>query len=389
MRISYNVPFERPVMMPDHWVVPFMDGKCKVLEDDGFAIALLIEFVGQPLEYAPSFEPCNDGVSAFEIKSRDIKMPFVVAYLRDSIAFIQCYFSVGLSLDDIEAKYIGETAEEETLIRIKSLSMGRTHADTPLTFDFFTRAFMAAEREQGPRFDATLLTSARRARIERQYIDSFRYAFLLIEARYGEGQFKTASLKAVLKSNAIFKEVVLEAISGQVYSSVSNRSDTFELLEGSPTYEGVIDHLVEKRGFYFHSNSKRKDSWRPEDQGEAEVLADLAVHIAMGIAVKSAIPLFSEDFSKRHFEDAKACGAIIVYEVIYKYREPGESFLRDFQLNVSYPGTKVTSSAVMEVMKIFIEHFESTLPVAALKVAECRVQGTGEEVFEIRVGAKK
>lgn len=296
MLINYIVPFERCVVVPDHWVVPFMDGQCRILEEGGCAKALLIEFSNQSVEYSPRMELSSGDAASYTITSRDIKMPFVIARLRDAMAFVQCYFNVGLSLDEVEAKYIGENLEEEELIKVKAMSMSRAAPSTPVTFDFFTRAFMAAEEGRGPRFDASLLASARRALSEGQYIDSFRYAFLLIEARYGQGQFKTASLKTALKTNPVFQDILLGALGDVADFKFSRRSDSFDLLTGKPSLEDVINHLVEKRGFYFHSNNQRKDSWRPEEQGEAEILAKFATCVAMGIAVRSAAPLFSKSF---------------------------------------------------------------------------------------------
>ena len=67
-----------------------------------------------------------------------------------------------------------------------------------------TRAIMAADKYEGPRFEATLARSARKALGAQEFINSFRYSFLLIESLYGEGQFKKAGLQTALKGSQEF-----------------------------------------------------------------------------------------------------------------------------------------------------------------------------------------
>jgi hypothetical protein len=49
-----------------------------------------------------------------------------------------------------------------------------------------------------------------------EFINSFRYSFLLIESLYGNGQFKTPSLQAALKSNQEFRNIVDLAIKDMI-----------------------------------------------------------------------------------------------------------------------------------------------------------------------------
>jgi hypothetical protein len=122
----------------------------------------------------------------------------------------------------------------------------------------------------------------------------------------------------------------------------AGNSDTEALLARKPSAEEVIDHLVEKRGFYFHGNVKRKDAWKPDEQGPAEALALLTVGIAQQIAQEAAAPIFDNAFAKRHFQDAMNAGASIVFEVRFHFREPMEKFSRDGMLRIKTPGTRVT-----------------------------------------------
>src|SRR5690606_4491986 len=124
----------------------------------------------------------------------------------------------------------------------------------PLSFDMFTRAIMAAEKYDGPRFEATLVGSARKALETQGFINSFRYSFLLIESLYGKGQFKKEGLQAALKTDQEFRDIVEFAIKDMIPAKDDHSSDTAKLFATKPTADDLINHLIEKRGFYFHGN---------------------------------------------------------------------------------------------------------------------------------------
>lgn len=145
----------------------------------------------------------------------------------------------------------------------------------------------------------------------------------------------------------------------------------------------MIDHLVEKRGVYFHGNVKRKDAWNPDEQHQAEALALLAVGIAQQIAQEAAAPIFDNAFAKRHFQDAMNAGASIVFEVRFRFREPMEKLSHDGMLRIKTPGTKVTGKQANAIVQPFLQRFEHDAPVAALERASCVVQGSGQKVFDL------
>lgn len=384
MRIRYIIPVKRALVIPDHWLIPFQGGTCRVVEKDGYVQALEIVFTGLPISDAPSVTELHGVREKFSIAMHDDQFGFVKRQLDDAMAFLHCFYDIELAVDEAETKYEGETPGEEEQIQIKAFSAGKHKPVLPLTFDMLTRALMAAEVATGPRFEATLATAARKALSEQHYIDSFRYSFLLIESRYGEGQFKSASLKAALKNSAEFTAIVEMAVKSRIPCRAAHKSHTATLLSGEPSVADVIDHLVDKRGLYFHGNTKRKDAWRPEAQEIAEALALLAIGIAQLIAQKAAAPMFDGKLSTRYREDAKKVGAEIVFEIKFKFREPGEQFQREHQLNVNVPGTKVAPGVAFHVAKHFFEYFEQNLPVAGLENAECTLQGSGEKVFSMK-----
>lgn len=383
MRIRYTVPFKRPIIIDDHWEIPIQGGKLRVVEEDGYAKALELTFEKQPLEYAPHLQRHTQGNAVATITGRDHRMIFVKHQLDNAATFLECIHDIELITDEINAKYEGETPEEEAQIAIKGSSMGRHTPALPLSFDMLTRAIMAADKQDGPKFEATLVRTARKSLGKQEFINSFRYSFLLIESLYGEGQFKKAGLQAALKANQEFRDIVELTTKDVIPAKNDRNSDTAKLLSAKPLADEVIDHLVEKRGFYFHGNIKRRDAWKPDEQGAAESLALLAIGIVSKISIKAADAIFAPDLNQHHFEDAMRAGAKIVFQIYFKFREPEEKFDRDQRFNIIMPGTKPTPRTAFACAQQFLQMFQHNLPASALREAECTVQETGQKVFNL------
>lgn len=383
MKIHYRFPTKRTLLIDDHWEVPIQNGSLRAIEIEGKVDAFEITISNQPIGYAMQFSKAYNESTA-TITHKDPLLAPIQAQLNAAMSFLHCYFSVDLKVDDYEVRYETETLDEEGKISIPTMKTEQHELPLPVPFDMLTRAIMAAESSSGPQFEATLASSARASIAEGRYIDSFRYSFLLIESIYGGGQFKTAVLKNTLKQNHSFREIVRLAISDRIKPH-NKMSDTEALLSQSPATDSVIDHLVDKRGFYFHGNIKRQNSWKPNDQTEAESLANLAVGIAQLISHEAATPMFDDTYGKRYLENAKSAGAIVVFEIKFKYKNPEEKFSRDHILHMQVPGTKPTPQNSLYILERFIEHFKSNLPASGLDEAVCRVKDSPNIVFEIKM----
>lgn len=380
MQIRYLINLKKPILVEDHWPIPFMGGQLRLMKDKGHTTGLEAIFTGQPIKYAPkaALDP-NSG--QMTITGRDALFPFVRILLESAFAFLQCYFDVEIAIDQVEVQFSAETEAEKPAIEIHSMSIDKPHRPPSISFDFFTRAIMAAETHGGPQFEATLVIAARHALQQEKYIDSFRYSFLLIEALYGEGKFKTAQLKDALKSNADFVSMVAKVLQEKLPTKKSTGSDTEVLLKSAPTPQAVIEHLVDKRGFYFHGNVKHKDAWKPHDQAKAEALALIAMEIAMLISHEAAAPMFEDQLAKRHYENAKQAGAIMSLNVEFQFQEPGEKSDQIKSVNFNVPGTKVTPRMAQYVAQQALARFEYNSPAGALKKATCTANG--QKVFEM------
>lgn len=385
MRIRYLIRLKKPVVLEDHWPVPLMGGELRFVINGGKATALEVIFTGQPISHAPTIEQNPAEKIKTTIVGRDNLLPFVQTHLTSAFSYVQCYFDVELLMDEVEAEYIAETDEEIKKIKINSMRVSNSEKIIPVSYDYFTRAIMAAEKNDGPNFEATLVSAARNSFYQKKYIDSFRYSFLLIESMYGGGKFKSTQLKDEFKNNVEFIDIVKQSLKEYVSSKRSRGSDTEAMLASSPTAEALIDHLVQKRGFYFHGNNRRKCSWKPHNQEDAEALCKITLEIAMQISYAASAPMFDAELSQRHYENAKKVGAIMTMNVRFRFREPDEKIERDGSINITVPGTKVTPRMAVYVAQEFFKHFEFGAPVAGLQSASCTVKETGQKVFDFNV----
>jgi hypothetical protein len=174
MRIRYVVRLKEPILLEDHWPIPVMAGQLRVISEGKKATALEIIFTGQPSAYAPKIEHDPSAKITTKITGHDRLLPFVRMQLDAAFAYLQCYFDVELLTGEIETEYTPETDTEKDQIDVSSMNIGRTDRLLSLSFDYLTRAMMAAEKGSGPSFEATLVGAARKAVKQDKFIDSFR-----------------------------------------------------------------------------------------------------------------------------------------------------------------------------------------------------------------------
>lgn len=383
MRIRYLIPFSRKVIVPDHWDLPLQGGICRFVETGDAANALEVTFTGLSADDAPRIEEGKQEGDIHTVVVDEPHFGLVRTQLEDAAAFLQCQFNVGFQWDEAETFFEAETDDEEEKIPISSFSAGRHMPPAVLPFELLAGAIICAETERGPAFEATLVATAREAMFQERYIDSFRYSFLLIEAIYGGGKFRSVELKSALKQDAGFRGAVRSAINGFSRPPNAQPSDTSRLLASGADADALIDHLVDKRGIYFHGNLKRPDAWRAESQKEAQDLAAISAAIVLEVCVLAASAMHSPSVNQRFIDYAARAGALIVYQVDFTFRMPEEEFTRSHRLTIRMNGTKPTGVSVVEVIKHFIAAFERHAPMGSLETAVCIVQGTGKKVFEM------
>ena len=376
------------MIFEDFWPIPIMGGKLLVTQNDGKITGLIAEFKGQDPSFSPALIQNEEGEVKAHIIGRDKLLPFVKSQIEEAFSFLQCYFNVEVISDEIQTEYIAESEDEGQHIKVMSFNTTKNDINPLVPFDIFARAVMAAEKNSSPILESRFLQMARGELFRERYIDSFRYSFLLIEAIYGGGKFKSAQLKQELKQNLNFVRVVTNAIDDRLKPKrVRKQCDTESLLAANAKVDDVIDHIVEKRGYYFHSNVVRRNPWRPHEQEEAESLSLLTLAIANQIAIDAAKPMFDERFVTQYHETAKDAGAIMRVKVTFRFREPGENFEREGEVQMNVPGTIPTAKQAVYLANCFLEHFKGQLPSADLLLAECIEVESGKQLFVFQVTA--
>ena len=362
-----------------------MGGSLRVIKNHGKITGFLAEFEGQDPSLSPALKETSDSEVRAHIVGRDKLLPFVKVQIEEAFSYLQCYFNVEINSDEVETEYIAESEDEKRQIQIMSFKTGKRDINPIIPFNIFARAIMAAEDGSSPVLESSFLKMARSELLRDRYIDSFRYSFLLIESVYGNGKFKSVQLKLELKNNVDFVRVVTNAIADRIKPKCRTQCDTERLLSQKVQVEDVIDHVVNKRGFYFHGNLRQRNSWRPHEQEGAESLSLLALTIANLIAIDAAKPMFDEVLVKRYYEAAKEAGAIMNTRVSFRFREPSESFERTGQVEMNVPGTIPTPKQAVYVANGFLEHFKDQLPTADLMSATCVDVETGKHLFTFQV----
>lgn len=388
MIIRYKFKLRDPMIFEDFWPIPILGGKLLATQNDGKITGFIAEFKGRDPSFSPDFIQNEEDEVKAHIIGRDKLLPFVKAQIEEAFAFLQCYFNVEVISDEIHTEYIAESENERQRIKVMSFNTTKNDVSPLVPFDIFVRAVMAAEKNSSPILESRFLQMARGELFRERYIDSFRYSFLLIESVYGGGKFKSVQLKQELKQNANFVRVVTNAIADRLKPKrIRKQCDTENLLSGGSRVDDIIDHIVEKRGYYFHGNSVRRNPWRPHEQEEAESLSLLTLAIANQIAIDAAKPMFDERLVTQYHEAAKEAGAIMKVKVTFRFKEAGENFEREGGVHMNVPGTTPTPKQAVYLANRFLEHFKGQLPSADLLSAECIEAESGKQLFVFQVKA--
>ena len=387
MIARYTVHLKQPIRMLDHWPIDVLGARMTLVADGDMVSALKFTFTGQLTTLAPTLtERDNQGQSP-KITVNDPLHTLLRQQVRNGFSFIQALFPVQVAFDRTDAEYEGETPEETDAIAISRFTYGEAD-DRPLalTYDFFTRAMMAAEKPYDERYRlfATLTGYAREASKEGRYIDAFRYYFLILDAFFSDGKSRTVDLKRAFKGYSVLMDAI-EAAKAD-FRQDRTRPDTLTatFLRGSPTPEEIAEHLIERRGHYFHSNRRKPGAWSPDRQDEARDLSWLCSMICFHLSEEYSAPMFAEEFGPRHFAEATKSGAIIVLRIDYTYVDDDGGEQKPGRMNINMPGTKVTRKMATEMTQNFIQNFIETQPASSLMHAICREEKSGKPIFEIR-----
>jgi hypothetical protein len=348
---------------------------------DSKVIALVVIFRDQPLRMAPTFTQAAEGsvkaqvtiVGTIEALGRRIIQRFV--------DYANLYFSLDVDLDAMEAEYIPVDEAERARINLYSFKATSERPISRLPFDMLAQAFFAGESSDDPSFAARMFNLAREALLNQQYIDSFRYSFLLFEALYGEGKFKQKELVRRFLENNAFRTMLSESIDALNSDPIHANSSARSIVAAHPTADSLAVHFVERRGFYFHGNLVHSSPWHPDRQKQAQPLAELCVQIAGRVSHSFGSAMFTPEMNERFSTNAKSHGAIMTIEVEFRVVD-SQDVPRIGRVQFEVPGTTANSSLAIKVNKHFLTWAELEFSNTKLLSAVARDKESGVEIFK-------
>lgn len=379
MDVRLKFPILRPLKLDDAWPLNGSGAEMSFEFTDGKATALILLFRNQPASLAPLVEKLDGPIKA------EVRIKGELEAMGRSIAqrfsdYINLYFVVPIDIDAMETEYIPANHEERETMQMFGFSSWSVRPNPPLPFDLMAQAFYAVESDADPSFASHMTRLAREALIAGQYIDAFRYGFLLIEALYGNGKFQTRDLRRELVGNVDLKAMLDRTIASITHDPDQHRSAAKPTVAMHATAEALVEYLINRRGFYFHGNLKRQDAWRPDRQADAKPVAEIVVDLAGQIAAAHASAMFEPDIGPRFMANAKSQGAVMTIQVQFHFNDD-DGRRRVGQMEFAVPGTKVTSKLAIKVSGHFLTWAETELSGSTLLSARGIVKETGVELF--------
>lgn len=380
MDLRLRFPLKKRINLDDHW--PLESGDTLLaFEKDGEDISAVVVTVrnlaDEDLPVVTMPDP-SEGLPNLSIRGDAIgRGRRVVSRFLD---YINLYFSIRVDLRSVEIEYVPNNDAERDRLDMYGMTINREPPISRLPFDILAQAFFASEGDFDPSFASRMLTAARDALVDEQYIECFRYCFLLIEALYGDGKFQKADLVRAFCDSSEFRPVIESTIaefrSDPLYKSAPGRA----LVAKYDTPETLMKHLAERRGYYFHGNLKRADPWHPDKQDEARALAEVCLDLAIGGTHSFSAAMFDPEINQRFIDNAKQQGAIVSVEVQYFYLN-ADGQRRKGRMTMEAPGTVVTSDLAVTINKNFLHWAQTDLRRETLVHAIAIDQSTGREIF--------
>lgn len=379
MDVRLKFPILRPLKLDDAWPINGSGVEMSFEITDGAATALVLLFRNQPTEMAPSIDKLSGPIKAqINIKGGIESIGRRIAQRFSD--YINLYFVVPFDLKAMEAEYIPSDDAERAAMQMFSFKSKMEQQNPPLPFDLMAQAFYAVESDEDPSFVSHMTQLTREALIAGQDIDAFRYGFLLIEALYGNGKFQTRDLVRELLDSADFRPMIERTIAAIQHDPVHRDSVAKATIAKHGTAEAPIKHLVDRRGFYFHGNLKRKDAWRPDKASEARPIAEIVVDLAGQIAASYGSAMFGANVNTRYMSNARSQGAMMTIQVQFHFVD-NNGIRRTGSIEFDAPGTRATSNLAIKVNGHFLQWAETELRGETLVSARGVVKETGVEVF--------
>ena len=250
MQIKFRINFDEPLRLDEAWPLSLPnDGTFCAIHNGQLATAFEVSFPVEGSKFAESNSELSQNTLQQWAEMR--------RYFARLKGYIQCVAEINYVPVEVELMYEAETDEEKASVSVDKVILTRgaiRKRKGIITYETLCGAAIGSlgEKQSNHHFIGELKNLSRRAEREGRYVDSFRYGFLLLDALYGKGQFKTTNLKTALKSEQALMDMVRD-VRLQMREKIERIDDPTErILCGAFSDSEVIDHLVMMRGRYFH-----------------------------------------------------------------------------------------------------------------------------------------
>jgi hypothetical protein len=380
MDIRYKFAFEKTILLEDAWPMSGHGAVVELLKNDDEVTHIVVTFANQSVDLAPTMVTPDFEGTAAHIVMRDNLRDKARQIVNRFEHFLGIYHAVRINTNNVDVEFIPKTDHERFEMKVFNFSISTSVRKSRATFSTVAQAFMASESTDDPSFVTSFLQLARQASSERRYIDSFRYCFLLFESLYGNGKFKSVQLVDAMMSHREFTDIVMQTINDYMTDTLHQGSVSRALVESRRDSRTMIEYLIDRRGHYFHGNIKRADTWRPDQQEEAEPLSEFTMFLALGVANSMATAMFSPGIGARYFDNAKRFGAIMTILIRYKVRDEHDR-VHDMTLEMNTPGKVVTNELALRVQEEFVRWAQTEIHDSNLVSAIAIDKATGTELF--------
>ena len=273
MKIRYEIVLDEPLEVDGDWPLRLPDGGLfRIKTEDGKAVAFEVEFTGTPSDYFR----CEGKTIHLDDTRWTAMRPFF-ARLK---SFIQLEGEVNYNAEEVFANYDAESEDEKQDIPMDKVVVTDGYnrkIRRPLDYEDLSAGVLSSYEGnfEVPAFIAELKSLSRRSEREGRFVDSFRYSFLIVDALYGQGQFRSRQLGDALSGSESLVQALEEARSKvMLHRSEDSDDETSRLLREGAAVKDLIAHIVKMRGQYFHGTNvlERTADWKIQ---EARTISDL------------------------------------------------------------------------------------------------------------------
>ncbi|QUS56352.1 hypothetical protein [Pseudovibrio brasiliensis] len=369
------------MVFEDSWPLEGYNGAiiefCK--NDDGLISTLKVTFKDCPFSDAPTIS--HDGqIPTITITSTlENKAKYIVQQFSN---YINLYFVIKINTEEIDIKYIPHNEEEKQKLKLFNFKSEKYIPKTPLPFSIIAQAFYAGESGEDFSFSANLYQRAAEAYTSENYIESFRHSFLLLEARYGKGKFKTQALFKALTTQTEFVSALRATIEKIKSDPLHQNKRIQEFVSRFQNEQEIVEHLISQRGFYFHGNLLRQDTWHPNKQEAAANISEFSLYLNSELNQNLANKMYAPSVGPKHFKNAQKFGAIVTISISFHFLDHNK-FERKNILRINHPGTQCSNAITLFAAEQLIKHFQDKYFGCSLQSAIGVNEKNNEKVFEL------